>query len=170
MHALRPMAAAVPAVPTASPPAVARRAEDREQLPLAPATTMPAQAGTVAPAGLSLPWPAPASTGSQDATPRPQPVEFEDADAWAQQLVHAIVTLCERTDPAIEAWSVTLPMEPRMLPHTELHLSLSRHRIALRFQTLSPESLRLLSLHRASLPSWLRQSLSGDRDIDIEIA
>jgi hypothetical protein len=50
-----------------------------------------------------------------------------------------------------------------------LHLSLSRHRISLRFQTQSPQSVRLLSSHRASLAGLFQQALSQERDIDIEV-
>lgn len=161
---LRPTVGAAPPLPVAVPVAVAGRAEGG-----AHAATSSTPAVTVQAPGLALPWVSPESHGPADGTGQPIEVELSDADEWAQQLVHAIVTLCERTDPAIEAWSVTLPMEPKMFPSTELHLSLSRHRISLRFQTQSPEALRILSLHRASLPAWLRQSLSRDRDIDIEI-
>ncbi|HEX6703332.1 MAG TPA: type III secretion HpaP family protein [Albitalea sp.] len=90
-------------------------------------------------------------------------------DPWTSDLVHVIATLCARTDPAIEAWTVTLPMDPRLLPQTELQLSLSRHRISLRFQTQSGPSLELLSRHRSLLAAMLQQALSQSREIDIEL-
>lgn len=165
----RPTVGAAQPLPATAPAAIAGRAEGAAQAPSAASSSTPRPAVTVQAPGFALPWLSPESRGPDDGAGRSIEVELSDADEWAQQLVHAIVTLCERTDPAIEAWSVTLPMEPRMFPSTELHLSLSRHRISLRFQTQSPEAVRILSLHRASLPAWLRQSLSRDRDIDIEI-
>jgi len=90
-------------------------------------------------------------------------------EGWDEDLVHAIVTLCLRTDPSFEAWAVVVPMDPRVLPQTELHLSFSRHRMSLRFHTQSTQSVRLLSRHRPSLAAMLQQALPETREIDIDI-
>jgi type III secretion control protein HpaP len=93
----------------------------------------------------------------------------EQADNWDAELVRVIVTLCVNTDPAIEAWSVVVPLNEQMLPQTELHLTLSRQSLSLRFHTQAPMSMRLLSLHRPTLAAMLQQALPGDRTIDIDL-
>jgi hypothetical protein len=190
--------APVPVQPTPAPPRAAERfqrallMERRSRGAALPATVAPAAASARAPAAAPAAPPSPGTRPQAtahgmlplalkrdpaeprvrhgDAGPR-NDAALSDAgeDAWAYQLVHTIVTLCVRADPAMEAWSVTLPMDERTLPQTELRLSLSRHRIALRFHTLSPRSVALLSRHRGSLAALLQQALSQDRDIDIEV-
>nr|WP_297354593.1 type III secretion HpaP family protein [uncultured Caldimonas sp.] len=93
----------------------------------------------------------------------------EPVSNWDVELVRVIVTLCVNTDPAIEAWSVVVPLNEQVLPQTELHLTLSRQALSLRFHTQSPQSLQLLSMHRPSLAAMLQQALRGDRTIDIDL-
>ncbi len=93
----------------------------------------------------------------------------DDLPSWVPDLVHAIVLLTARMDPDMQAWSVSIPIDARRLPETELHLSLSQHRLSLRFSTQSSLALRLLSTHRAALATELEQALTGDREISIEV-
>jgi hypothetical protein len=95
----------------------------------------------------------------------------EEPDGWEQALVQLIARLCASTDLDIQAWTVTLPMNPRVLPQTSLQLSFSPLRLALRFSTESSGALSLLSRHRESLAALLSQALPKGRltDIDIDI-
>ena len=90
-------------------------------------------------------------------------------DPFDDELVRCIVQLCVRGDPDMQAWNVTLPLSPHVLPQTQLHLRLSPERLSLRFQTGSPHSLRLMSRHQAALAARLQQALPLDREIDIEL-
>jgi len=134
---------------------------------LGPVPHAPASAAA---AGLAPPWqfdialPPPGAEGEWEAA-----APVIEREGWDEELVQAIVTLCVRSDPSFEAWAVVVPMDPRVLPQTELHLSFSRHRMSLRFHTQSAQSVRLLSRHRPSLATMLQQALPGTREIDIDI-
>ncbi|MCM5681489.1 type III secretion HpaP family protein [Schlegelella sp. S2-27] len=121
-----------------------------------------------APAEMDSGMPAGAPPASPASAERPPTFGGETGD-WDVELVRVIVTLCVSTDPAIEAWSVVVPLDERVLPQTELHLTLSRHALSLRFQTQATQSMRLLSRHRPSLAAMLHQALPGDREIDIDL-
>ena len=96
--------------------------------------------------------------------------EEEPDDGWHAELARLIARLCNGADVDIEGWSVTLPMKPSVLPATTLRLELSRHLLALRFQTQSPHSLALLSRYRSELETLLRESLKRGQQVDIDIA
>ncbi|CAM2159670.1 type III secretion system protein SctP [Paraburkholderia tropica] len=76
-------------------------------------------------------------------------------------------------DPAVaEAgnWEVELPIDPAVLPHTTLYLSLSRFRLQLRFDTQAPESRQLLLEHSGLLERELDAILRAwgePRDIEL---
>lgn len=107
----------------------------------------------------SVPQEMPASHGNGDAP----------EDTWAQDLAQVVATLCRQSDPAFEAWSIVVPLDPLVLPETELRLALSRHRLSLRFHTQSPQSLHLVLSHRASLAALIEQAMPSTRDIDIDV-
>ncbi len=94
-------------------------------------------------------------------TPLPQ--------GWDAALVDTISLLCRGADPHFHSWTILVPLNPETLPHTELRLSFSPHRLQLRFSTQSTRSLALVSAHHDALRSLLRQALPDDRHIDIEI-
>jgi hypothetical protein len=91
------------------------------------------------------------------------------ADAWPEQMAKMIGALCARADPAFVTWTVTVPMDPQVLPDTELRLHLSPHWLSLRFSTQSQGAARLISLHRPSLQSQLEHMANLPHGIDIEV-
>lgn len=91
------------------------------------------------------------------------------APAWLQDTVQRIAWLCFRADPAFQSWSVTVPMDPAVLPDSEVLLSLSPYAMHLRFRTGSPEAAHLISLHRDPLRAQLEALGPGQRGIDIDL-
>lgn len=89
--------------------------------------------------------------------------------AWLRDTVQRIAWLCTRTDPAFQSWSVTVPMDPAVLPDSDVVLSLSPYAMHLRFRTGSPESAHLISLHRDPLRAQLEALGPGQRGIDIDL-
>ncbi|XDF35972.1 type III secretion HpaP family protein [Paracidovorax avenae] len=92
-----------------------------------------------------------------------------DAPAWLQDTVQRIAWLCAQADPAFQSWSVTVPMDPAVLPESEVALTLSPYAMSLRFRTRSSESARLISLHRDPLRAQLEALGPGQRGIDIDL-
>jgi len=90
-------------------------------------------------------------------------------DAWPDQMAKMIAALCNRADPAFVTWTVTVPMDPQVLPDTELRLSLSPHWLSLRFATQSVRATRLICLHRPRLLSQLEHMANLPHGIDIEV-
>ena len=90
-------------------------------------------------------------------------------DAWPEQMAKMIAALCTRADPAFVTWTVTVPMDPQVLPDTELRLHLSPHWLSLRFATQSQRAARLISLHRPRLQSQLEHMANLPHGIDIEV-
>ncbi len=91
------------------------------------------------------------------------------ADDWPQRMAASIATLCARADPAIVNWTVTIPMDPAVLPDTTLQLSLSQHWLALRFSTQSPHSHHLVCQYRPRLLEQLERLPQLPHGIDIEV-
>lgn len=90
-------------------------------------------------------------------------------DGWDTALVDTISLLCRSSDPNFHSWTILVPLNPETLPHTELRLTFSPHRLQLRFSTQSTRSLALVSAHHDALRDLLRQALPDDRHIDIDI-
>ena len=90
-------------------------------------------------------------------------------DAWPDQMAKMIAGLCTRADPAFVTWTVTVPMDPQVLPDTELRLHLSPHWLSLRFATQSQRAAGLISLHRPRLQSQLEHMANLPHGIDIEV-
>lgn len=132
-------------------------------------TAAAAGAGRLA---MSLPPPPPLELPAlSPVLPDPAPLQDDGAAApeWERDLARRVGLLCRRADPAFQSWQVTVPLDPAVLPETDLHLSLSPHRLALRFQTQSSYSLRLVSEHTGRLVALLEQALPYARDIDVEV-
>ena len=91
------------------------------------------------------------------------------ADDWPERMAASIATLCARADPAIVNWTVTIPMDPAVLPDTTLQLSLSQHWLALRFSTQSPQSHHLVCQYRPRLLEQLERLPQLPHGIDIEV-
>ncbi len=89
-------------------------------------------------------------------------------DGWSEQLAERVGELCRRADPAIQSWQVTVPLDPKVLPETQLHMALSPERLALRFQTQSTYSFGLVSNHEPHLVRLLRKALPFPRQVDVE--
>ncbi|WP_192884928.1 type III secretion HpaP family protein [Paracidovorax avenae] len=92
-----------------------------------------------------------------------------DAPAWLHDTVQRIAWLCAQADPAFQSWSVTVPMDPAVLPESEVALTLSPYAMSLRFRTQSSESARLISLHRDPLRAQLEALGPGQRGIEIDL-
>jgi type III secretion control protein HpaP len=93
--------------------------------------------------------------------------------ALLASLARHIGTFCR--DPAVaEAgnWDVELPLDPGVLPHTTLYLSLSRFGLQLRFDTQNPTSRQLLLEHSGLLERELDAILRAwgePRDIELTL-
>ena len=109
--------------------------------------------------------PAPAQQRGQPVAAAPV-AEEED---WGHDLVKRIVVLCRAADPAFQSWSVSMPLDPLVLPQTTLRLGLSPHRLTLGFRTDSPESLRLISGHSGRLVHLLERAMPMAREIDVDV-
>jgi hypothetical protein len=106
-------------------------------------------------------------------TPKAMPWQCAGLDGpppsnWDSTLADRIAHLCRRADPSFISWSVTVPLDPRVLPESELHMMLSQDRMQLRFQTQSSYSMGLICDHKQHLVSLLERALPGRREIDVE--
>lgn len=90
-------------------------------------------------------------------------------DPWPEQMAETIASLCARAAPSFVNWTVTLPMDPQVLPETDLRLSLSQHWLSLRFITQSPQSHHLVCRYRQSLLEQLERMPNLPHGIDIEV-
>lgn len=88
---------------------------------------------------------------------------------WDVTLVNTIATLCRHTDPSLQGFSVTVPLNADVLPHTELRLTLSAHYLQVRFRTESTRSHELVLKHLPNLRTLLADMLGEARHIDIEV-
>lgn len=98
----------------------------------------------------------------------PAAVSLEQ-DPWPQQMAETIASLCARAAPSFVNWTVTLPMDPQVLPETDLRLSLSQHWLSLRFITQSPQSHHLVCRYRQGLLEQLERLPNLPHGIDIEV-
>lgn len=88
---------------------------------------------------------------------------------WDVTLVDTIATLCRHTDPSLQGFSVTVPLNAEVLPHTELRLTLSAHYLQVRFRTESTRSHERVLEHLPTLRTLLAEALGDARHIDIEV-
>ena len=89
-------------------------------------------------------------------------------EVLAQHLADRIARFCSMSGASDDAsWEVTLPMNPVVLPDTLLHLELSPSRIAIRFETSSPRSARLIYDNTDTLRTGLSDALR--RQIEIHV-
>jgi hypothetical protein len=84
-------------------------------------------------------------------------------------MAQQIVQLCRRADPAFVTWTVTVPLDPDVLPDTELRIHLSEHWLSLRFASHSPRSTDLIFRHRSRLQLLLERTPNLPHGIDIEV-
>lgn len=98
----------------------------------------------------------------------PAAVSLEQ-DPWPQEMAETIANLCARAAPSFVNWTVTLPMDPLVLPETDLRLSLSQHWLSLRFITQSPQSHHLVCRYRQGLLEQLERLPNLPHGIDIEV-
>lgn len=91
-------------------------------------------------------------------------------EVLAQQLADRIARFCSMSGASDDAaWEVTLPMNPAVLPDTLLHLQLSPSRIAIRFETSSTRSARLICDHADTLRARLSDALRRQIDVDVVV-
>ncbi|MCW7540806.1 type III secretion HpaP family protein [Aquabacterium sp. A7-Y] len=169
-----------PALPTGASAAPALKAPAGEARPTPPAaaprtqlepapTFEPVEAGEAVENAAGTAWSEepPAAEPPSDLPPgRDRPAALP---AWETELAQLVATLCRKADPAFENWSVMVPLNPAVLPHTELRLSLSPLRLSLRFQSASTESTRLVLTHTPQLRRLLEPALPTPREIEIDV-
>jgi hypothetical protein len=97
------------------------------------------------------------------------PAPAGEMEAWFKELAQGVGAMRHRSR-SFESWSIHLPMDPEVLPDTELRIRASLERMSLRFFTQSPESVRLISEHSPVLQRSLEDTLEmkGQIDIDLE--
>jgi hypothetical protein len=111
--------------------------------------------------------------------PRPSPLDEPEPwrlagldgpapEFWDGELADRIAMLCRRSPNGLSSWTLTVPLDPAVLPQTELQLALSIERLLLRFHTHSPYSQALVKRHRERLAELLVRALPFEREIDIE--
>jgi type III secretion control protein HpaP len=164
-----------PAAPRPATPCAAPEADEAAQpaAPTAPAepTPMPADAPRLAP------W-AWARQGGREGgaqereTPLDELASAIDAapePAWLRDTADFVGSLCAGIDAGFQTWRMTVPLDARQLPETQLELSLSPHTLCLRFRAVSPESARLVLRYRQQLLDLLSQVPGLPTHIDIEL-
>ncbi|KQV99317.1 hypothetical protein ASC87_21260 [Rhizobacter sp. Root1221] len=155
-----------------------------------PDDSQPPEAGSDDLPPPSIPIPLPARFFTVPAPPAGEPAHDRDRDqetarggigavsaikradgtpAWLLEAARQVEWLCARADPAFQTWSVTVPMDPKVLPDSELALSLSPYAMTLRFRTVSEHSATLISRHRSQLQALLEQLPSMPHNIDIDL-
>jgi type III secretion control protein HpaP len=95
--------------------------------------------------------------------PKPAPGD------WDLDLARRVIQLCKRASPSFHSWTVTVPLDPTVLPDTELAMAMLPSRLALRFKTQSPYSMALIRRHEDRLVSLLAQALPA-RQVDVELS
>jgi hypothetical protein len=85
-------------------------------------------------------------------------------------VAHTIASFCnERTVGDSEGWNVRIALREDVLEETTLELSISSYWLQLRFQTLHPDSRRLILDHQQELTDQLIRMLLRRRDIAITL-
>lgn len=138
-------------------------------LVLPPTAESPSPAGAVRPVlpALAAEWQLPEPEAAQ--APAITAPTAAAGEGWAEQMAQQVVGLYRRADPAFVTWTVTVPLDPLVLPETELRLHLSPHWLSLRFATQSPQSAHLVLLHSPRLQLLLQQTPELPHGIDIEV-
>jgi type III secretion control protein HpaP len=183
--ALMPVVMAVPGVlddegpaPPRAPTAGAPDTNDATEAP--PQSAQPSQPDPPArPASAPLPDPwAWRRQGGREGdaqdreAPRDEPATAIDAapvPAWLSDTADFVGSLCAGIDAGFQTWRMTVPLDARQLPETQLELSLSPHTLCLRFRAVSPESARLVLRYRQQLLDLLSQVPALPSHIDIEL-
>lgn len=157
-----------PAVPQPRGAASSEPARGAERRPYSPPVqaSMPiVEASDEADDASAPPSPAPPSLAWLSQGDATQPA----APGWDVTLVNTIATLCRRTGPSLQGFSVTVPLNADVLPYTELRLTLSAHYLQVRFRTESTRSHELVMRHLPNLRALLVETLGDARHLDIEL-
>lgn len=85
-----------------------------------------------------------------------------------QQLVDRIATLCRRAGAAMVNWTVTLTLDPQVMPDTVLRIKASQGWMRLRFSTQSAAVVALISSHLPRLQQLLEEALDMKHQLDID--
>jgi hypothetical protein len=92
-----------------------------------------------------------------------------DAPPWLHDMVEQVAVLCAQGDPRFQHWSLMLPLDPAVLPDSELRLGLSPGAMTLRFRTGSPQATALVCRYRDELHGRLAALPSSPLEIDIDL-
>lgn len=101
-------------------------------------------------------------------TAAPPLAQDEPWRSAARNLAHTVAAFCN--DPAVsnsQDWRVQMELRPDVVVDTTLHLTLSSHRLHLRFHARDPHSHDLLFMGRDELVGILKVSLERTLDIGI---
>ncbi len=161
-----PLPSPAPKAPDATPQAGPSRATTlgRQQAPRPPrhaaahrsvrAPDASAISGTAAPATAAVGGPA------------------DEADLGStldpQQLVDRITLLCRRAGAGMVNWTVTLALDPQVMPDTVLRIKASQGWMRLRFSTQSAPVVALISAHLPRLQQLLEDALDMKHQLDID--
>lgn len=96
-------------------------------------------------------------------------VDAEPEPAWLRDTAGFVGSLCAGVDAGFQTWRMSVPLDARQLPDTQLELSLSPHTLCLRFRAGAPGSARLVLRHRQSLLDLLGQVPGLPSHIEIEL-
>jgi hypothetical protein len=92
-----------------------------------------------------------------------------DAPPWLHDMVDQVAMLCAQGDQRFQHWSLTLPLDPAVLPDSELRLGLSPGAMTLRFRSGSPQAAALVCRYRDELHGRLAALPSSPPEIDIDL-
>ena len=98
-----------------------------------------------------------------------QPVDAGAEPAWLRDTADFVGSLCAGVDAGFQTWRMTVPLDARQLPDTQLELSLSPHTLCLRFRAAAPESARLVLRYRQHLLDLLGEVPGLPSHIEIEL-
>lgn len=96
-------------------------------------------------------------------------IAAEPEPAWLRDTADFVGSLCAGVDAGFQTWRMTVPLDARQLPDTQLELSLSPHTLCLRFRAAAPESARLVLRYRQHLLDLLGQVPGLPSHIEIEL-
>jgi hypothetical protein len=164
-----PAPASAPAMPAAAPQLLPRLVEEAQACDDEPAPVEPPAAAAIEPHQLAAAQEPPDDGPSAGMDTDGLAAASLAQDPWPQEMAETIANLCARAAPSFVNWTVTLPMDPLVLPETDLRLSLSQHWLSLRFITQSPQSHHLVCRYRQGLLEQLERLPNLPHGIDIEV-
>ena len=163
-----------PAAPRERAACAAPEEDDAAAQPLPPAVPEPASLPPGTPAAAPWSWSRHGyHGGASQQQPAPageaQPIDAGSEPPWLRDTADFVGSLCAGVDAGFQTWRMTVPLDARQLPDTQLELSLSPHTLCLRFRAAAPESARLVLRYRQHLLDLLGEVPGLPSHIEIEL-